>query len=98
MARRNRRRRTGGRMSSRRRSSGRRYSRKPKFLKWVLWILIIGVVGLLAVAMFAKNPPKWVPKFLLKLRKDNGLREQLLGGNQPSDATVKPLATVTTTL
>lgn len=96
MARRNRRR-SGGRMS-RRRSTGRRYSRKPKFIKWLMWIAILGVVAVLAVAMFAKNPPKWVPKFLLKLRKDNGLQASVLGGTVPSDATIKQVATVGTTL
>jgi len=98
MARRNSsRRRSGGRMSRRRRSGGRSY-RKPRFMKWLLWIIGIAVVVVLAVAMFAKNPPKWIPEFLLKMRKDNGLKKESIGANVPSDATVKAVATVGSTL
>lgn len=93
MARRNRRRRSG-RRSSRRRSGGRSY-RKSSWMKWVLWLLLGSAVVIVAVAMFAKNPPKWVPKFLLKMRKDGKMAPDQ-GGSKPSDQVLQPVADVTT--
>lgn len=86
-------RRSSGRRSSRRRSGG--YRPKSKFMKWLMWIVIAAVLGIVAVAVFAKNPPKWIPKFLLKIRKDNGLIADQ-GGNKPSDQVKEPVATLTT--
>jgi len=94
MARRNRRRRSSGGRTSRRRSGGRSY-RKTSIWKWLLYLVIGAAALLVGVAMFAKNPPKWVPNFLLKLRKDGkGIADQ--GGNRPSDQVKEPVATLTT--